>query len=160
MWKEWYDDKKKEVYLHSEILRKLDCFRGTYDYAFPLDTDDFFTPRIPGKTHLQNYIRNYCYANRRASCSFSWIYKYPACGIDGEIGPDGNVTKHLKSQKLKKRPSKPKSLHSTNALVDATFHDAKCKGCLLPGYKVVDVPESVAYVAHIRWNQVKEPCNL
>lgn len=158
VWKDWY--KKDEVDDHSEILCKLDCmyrFRGTYDYAFLVDTDDFFTPRIPGKTDLQYYIKEYCYIEPAASCSFSWIFKYPACGIDGEIGPKGNVTKHLKSQQSEKAPI-AKSVHSTKALVDATHHDAVCEGCLLPGFEVVQVPEHVAYVAHNRYNQKNTKC--
>lgn len=154
VWKEWYDQ-DKEVSLHSEILRKLGCmyrFRGTYDYAFPLDTDDFFTPRIPGETKLRYYIKKYCYDKPASTCTFTWITKYPVCGMDGEVGSEGNVTKHLKSQKSQ-RALLAKSVHSTNASVDVTFHHAICEGCLLPGYKVVKVPEHVAYVAHNRMNK-------
>ena len=150
VWKEWYDEQiNKEVYLHSEILRKLDCiyrFRGTYDYAFPLDTDDFFVPRVPGMTDLKDYIRNYCYQKPAASCVFKWITYYPdICGMNGAIGKDGNVTSKLKSYKAKVMGN-PKSVHRTNVLVDSTFHSAECDGCLMPGYKSVAVPSNIAYM--------------
>ena len=158
VWKEWYTD-KKEVYLHSEILRKLDCiyrYRGTYDYAFPLDTDDFFTPRVPGKTQLKYYINKYCYVKPYASCSFYWIWLYPQlCGMKSKVGEDGNVTDVLVSQKGKPPDGRYKSVHKTQAIFDATFHDAmplKCPKCLLPGYKAVMIPSHVAYVAHNRMN--------
>ena len=51
VWKEWYAD--KEWYVHATILMYLDClyrYRGTYDFVSFMDTDDFFTVRIPGMT--------------------------------------------------------------------------------------------------------------
>ncbi len=151
--KNWYNDSNQEVSLHSEILRKLECiyrFRGTYDYAFPLDTDDFFNPSIPGKTQLKHYIQKYCYTKPAASCIFNWYFFFPVlCGMKGEVGEDGNVTQQLRSHK----PNdihKVKSVHNTNFLVDCTFHDAECEGCLLPGYKAVRVPPQDAYIAHNR----------
>lgn len=158
VWQEWYDG-NMEVYLHSEILRKLSCmyrFRGTYDYAFSLDTDDFFTPRIPSKTNVKYYIKKYCYIKPAASCAFKWTWYAPKCGMIGEIGLDGNVTNHLDSYQVY-RNNKLKSVHNTQALVDATFHDAACNGCLLPGYDAVYVPQHVAHVAHNRMN-LKHHC--
>ena len=160
LWKEWYNDRgeEKEVYLHSEILRKLDClyrYRGTYDYAFSLDTDDFFTPCIPGVTNVKEYILRYCYVEPAASCAFNWLYYYPdVCGIEGEIGADGNVTNHLKSYRRFDKTHHFKSVHRTQVLLDATFHDAKViDGCLLPGYEAVVVPPSDAYMAHLRMHE-------
>ncbi len=51
--KVWYT--KKETFLSSSVYQCLGCFyrlRGTYDYISIADTDDFFTPRIPGETVL------------------------------------------------------------------------------------------------------------
>ena len=154
-WTEWYNNSlKDEIYLHSEVLRKLDCmyrFRGTYDYAFSLDTDDFFTPRIPGQTKVKDYILKWCYGGSVGSCTFKWIYYFPeACGlVDNKRPNDGNITRKLRSFASWSR-GKYKSVHLTSALVDATFHDATCKWCLMPGYKVVHVPSHVAYMAHLR----------
>ena len=103
VWKEWYTEGKwndGKVYIHSEIVCKLDCinrFLGTYDFAMPLDTDDFFVPRIPGKTKLKDYILQYWYSKPAGSCQFEWIWHYPQCGINGKV-VDGNVTKHLKTK--------------------------------------------------------------
>ena len=165
VWKEWYDEQiNKEIYLHSEILRKLDCiyrFRGTYDYAFPLDTDDFFVPRVPGMTDLKDYIGNYCYQKPAASCKFKWITYYPEiCGMNGATGKDGNVTRKLKSYKAN-LTFNLKSVHRTNVLVDSTFHSAECDGCLMPGYKAVAVPSNIAYMAHNRLTKQKlDPKNV
>ena len=158
IWIEWYEGSQKEINLHSENLRKLDClyrFRGTYDYAFSLDTDDFFTPRIPGQTKVKDYILKLCYGNSIGSCTFRWVYYFPdKCGlIDNKRPDDGNVTKKLRSFTSATHPAnKYKSVHLTSALVDASFHDATCKWCLMPGYRVVNVPRHIAYMAHLRKN--------
>ena len=158
MWIDWYGGSKKEIHLHSENLRKLDClyrFRGTYDYAFLLDTDGFFTPRIPGQTKVKDYILKLCYGNSIGSCTFRWVYYFPdKCGlIDNKRPDDGNVTKKLRSFTSITHPvNKYKSVHLTSALVDASFHDATCKWCLMPGYRVVNVPRHIAYMAHLRKN--------
>ncbi len=163
VWKEWYNN-KNEVFVHSEILQKLDCmyrYRGTYDYAFPIDTDDFFTPRFPGKTQLKDYINEYCYVEPYGSCTFKWIWLYPQlCGMKSKVGRDGNVTDSLLSQKGRDVGNR-KSVHKTQALVDATFHDAMHPNCLMPGYEAVQIPPHVAYVAHNRMNtggNAKEIC--
>ena len=156
MWIDWYVGPKKEMYSHSDNLRKLDClyrFRGTYDYAFSLDTDDFFTPRIPGQTNVKDYILKWCYGNSIGSCTFNWIYYFPdKCGlIDNKRPDDGNVTKKLRSF-ANLSLGNYKSVHLISALVDASFHDAICKWCLMPGYRVVNVPPHIAYMAHLRKN--------
>ena len=154
--KNWYNDSNQEIFVHSESLRKLECiyhFRGTYDYAFPLDidTNDFFNPRVPGKTQLKDYIKDYCYEKPAASCIFKWYFYFPQlCGMKGEVGEDGNVTRQLKSYRINNIYQNVKSVHNTNILVDCTFHHAECKGCLLPGYKAVRVSPHDAYKAHNR----------
>ena len=163
VWIEWYDNSpKKEILLHSEVLRKLDClyrFRGTYDYAFSLDTDDFFTPRIPGQTKVKDYILKLCYGNSIGSCALDWIYYFPgACGlVDNKRPDDGNITRKLRSF-VTTFNHKFKSVHRTSALIDATFHDATCNWCLMAGYKVVRVPRHIAYMAHLRMNASPKRC--
>ena len=97
VWTETYE-KNREVFFHSENLRKLGCiyhYLGTYDYAMPLDTDNFFVPRTSDKG-LKEYIKKYCYIEPAGSCRFSWIRYFPDLGLDGPVGFDGNVTAHLK----------------------------------------------------------------
>ena len=151
VWPETYE-RDGEAYFHSENLRKLACiyrYIGTYDYAMPLDTDDFFVPQT-SKRKLKEYIKEYCYVKPAASCQFNWVRYFPECGMDGPVGPDGNVTAHLKN-KRNKEFGNFKSVHSTEAILDASFHDARCKECLKPGYRMVSIPISTAYVAHIRF---------
>ena len=55
-WIMWLNN-GKEVWYHNQGLIIEDCiyqFRGTYDYVFILDTDDFFIPRVPGKNSKNN----------------------------------------------------------------------------------------------------------
>ena len=149
VWPETYV-KPWEVYLHSENLRKLACMYrhlGTYDYVMPLDTDDFFNP-MRSNVKLKDVIRNHCRDKTTGSCRFDWIRFYPDCGIDA-VGSDGNITVHLKV-KTQTPENNFKSIHSTKAILDASFHDARCRRCLLPGYRMKTIPRSEAYVAHIR----------
>ena len=155
VWTDWYNP--NEVYLWSEVLRKLDCiyrYRGTYDYAFSLDTDDFFNPQIPGKTNVKDFILKWCYGNSTGSCSFAWVYYYPgACGLKDKPIEDGNVTRVLHSY-VRDIVDHRKSVYKTSVLLDASFHDATCRlakhKCLMPGFTVKEVPLHVAYIAHLR----------
>ena len=151
VWPETYV-KPGEAYYHSESLRKLGCiyrYLGTYDYVMPLDTDDFFNP-VTSKKKLKEYIKEYCYKKPVGSCRFDWIRYYPDCGMNGSIGPNGNVTAHLKI--MTETPERNfKSVHSTKAILDASFHDARCRACLAPGYRMISIPRSVAYISHMRF---------
>ena len=93
-----------------------------------------------------------------ASCIFKWLWYAPDCGLKGKVGEDGNVTEQLVTYKRHWRELKNyfKSVHNTNALVESTFHTAECEGCLLPGFKTVEVPAHVAYVAHNRRSYMTE----
>ena len=98
----WKDlvEKSNDIYSFAAILRKLDCvyrFRGTYDYAFLLDSDDFFNPVEAGKSELKHYIQNWCHDRFAGSCMFSWYHYFPeACGMRNEAANDRNVTRLLK----------------------------------------------------------------
>ena len=156
VWTDWYNP--NEVYLWSEVLRKLDCiyrYRGTYDYAFSLDTDDFFNPQIPGTKNVKDFILKWCYGNSIGSCSFAWVYYFPGvCGLKDEPIEDGNVTRVLRSYVKDTTNGHKKSVHKTSAVLDASFHDATCRlashKCLMPGFKVKYIPVHVAYMAHLR----------
>ena len=101
-------------------------------------------------TKVKDYILKWCYCNSIGSCTFQWIYYFP--GAD-----DGNVTRKLHSF-VARSSTKYKSVHLTSALLDASFHDATCKQCLMPGYKVVHVPLHIAYMAHLRMNDRPKEC--
>ena len=155
VWREWYED--NDLYTHATSLEQMDCYyryRGTYDYVFVLDTDDFFNPMLPSVTNVKDYVLQWCQGPGIGSCAFRWITYYPqACGLTTtELPKDGNITTHLKSH-VNLLQGNPKSIHLTRALIDCSFHDAKCKECLITGYRVVDVPRESAYVAHIRNGQ-------
>ena len=73
---------------------------------------------------------------------------YPDCGWSPEsVGPDGNLTATVHSQKRSKRDN-VKSAHQLHALVEVGRHKADH---VLPGYQDRSpVPFKEAYFAHIR----------
>ena len=154
-WKEFYDETEEahEIRLFSESIRKVACsfnHRGTYDYAIPIDTDDFFTPRVPGETNIKYYLKKYCYEEHIGSCKLKWITYYPGFYGLNNITSDGNVTKALKSH-VHCVNHVAKSIHRTSALIDATFHEVRIKWHnMMPGYKVVNVPSTICVMAHMR----------
>lgn len=141
-----------EIWYHSQGLLLEDCiyrFRGTYDFVSILDTDDFFTPRIPGETSMLYYINRWCGHQLIGSCAFRWINYYPDCGLTGEVGADGNVTSKLAAS-LHNQEFHPKSIHRLSVILDAATHYA---AQLMVGYRSVEVPPDAAYVAHVRKNR-------
>lgn len=141
----------KEVWYHNQGLILEDCiyqFRGTYDYIFILDTDDFFTPRVPGEPKAQYYVDKLCVKDNKGTCKFRWVEYYPDhFGLNETIPiPDGNVTMQLKNYTHLNQGNR-KSVHRSQAIVDSATHYAFE---MLPGYNRVEVPIELAYVAHIR----------
>ena len=152
----WRDilETSSKVYSYSAILRKLDCiyrFRGTYDYAFLLDSDDFFTPLIQGKRYVKDYIQEFCRGDESAgSCYFNWYYYYPDhCGLKEGTAEDGNLTRLLRSYKQWDNEHF-KSVHLISAVLDTGYHHANCNGCLLPSYYAKHIDPHKAYMAHLR----------
>ena len=164
LWNEWYND--EDWYVHGTILMYLDClyrFRGTYDFITLMDTDDFFTVRAPGMTY-KDMIAKYCMGATTGSCSFKWLWYFPGiCGMAGKVAKDGNVTAAIKFHQPEDTQGNLKSIHRSTAVLDSSFHDARCDTCLLEGYKVVHVPPHIAYAAHQRlyWgNEKKYRCSI
>ena len=161
VWQKWFSD--SEMYHHSQALAYADCiyrYRGTYDYAFMLDTDDFFVPMNPGEKKLHYYVDKWC--KESASCAFSWNEYFPDCGLKGEPGIDGNVTRMLNSSVHTKRKF-AKSLHKLSVVMDAGVHLADTVVLNTKPFSVkyhhgiVKIPDDEAYVAHIVRN--KQPPN-
>ena len=140
-----------EIWYHNQGLIYEDCpyrFMGTYDYIVMMDTDDFFTPRVPTEKKIHYYISRYCMDKTIGSCKFRWVEYYPdSYGMDKNISTeDGNMTKALKSY-THYNQGNPKSLHRTTVLIDTATHYAYK---MMPGFRIFNVPVSVAYVAHVR----------
>lgn len=149
-WIGWLNN-GKEVWYHNQGLILEDCvyqFRGTYDYVFILDTDDFFTPRVPGQPLVQHYIKDMCYKGKKSSCKFRWVEYYPDYfGLNSSVPlVNGNVTDQLKNYTHLNQGNR-KSVHRTQAMIDAATHYAFE---IMPGLERVEVPVHKAYVAHIR----------
>lgn len=148
-WVPWLQN-GKEVWYHNQGLILEDCvyrFRTTYDFIFILDTDDFFTPRILEEKKLHYYIKRYCMGDRVGSCKFRWVEFYPDhYGLSSQPTVGGNMTARLKNFTHYVQPNR-KSLHRINTVIDTCTHHAHR---MLPGFKSIDVPQSIAYVGHVR----------
>ena len=141
----------KEVWYHNQGLILEDCiyqFRGTYDYIYILDTDDFFIPRIPEEKKVQYYIDKMCVRKKVGNCKFRWVEFYPDFfGMNASISvADGNVTNQLLNFSHMMQGNR-KSVHRTEAMVDSATHYAHQ---IIDGYQRIEYPIEVAYVAHIR----------
>ena len=148
-WVPWLQN-GKEVWYHNQGLILEDCvyrFRTAYDFIFILDTDDFFTPRVPDEKQLHYYIKKHCMAENVGSCKFRWIDFYPDhYGLTSEPTIGGNMTARLKNFTHYVQPNR-KSLHRLGTVIDTCTHHAHR---MLPGYRSIDVPMSEAYVGHVR----------
>ena len=134
----------QEIFYHSQMLGYEDCiyrYQGTYDYIMATDVDIFYVLLVPGEPYIQYYAEKWCSVG---SCVFDLIQYSRDCGID-KVGPDGNVTAHLLSQKSFKR-REGKSGHRLSAAVDIGIHQSFV---LLPGYDKGEVPLKAAYWAHV-----------
>lgn len=148
IWKKYL--KPSQIWYHNQGLIYEDCpyrFRGTYDYIVMMDTDDFFTPRVPNEPHLHYYIDKFCRGSGIGSCKFKWVEYYPdTYGFNNAPTVDGNITRGLRNY-AHYNQGNPKSLHRTTVLIDTATHYAFI---MIPGYRIITVPVSEAYVAHVR----------
>ena len=154
VWRPWLSE--CETRYHSQMVAYEDCIyrlRGTYDYVFMLDVDDFFVPLVQGRPKLSYYIKKWC---RQGSCTFQWTEFYPDCGLKDNVSKDGNVTSLLTSSVHRDR-IEGKSLHKLSAILDAGIHRP---ATLMDGYTKSMVPRNKAYVAHIRKGWTPFRCKI
>ena len=158
IWKHWYDSKENRDW--GVILKKTACVYkhlGTYDFVVPFDSDDFFNPRVSGEENIKYYLKIFFHNEHIGSCCLDWIRYYPEhCGLNA-IPSNGNVTAALKSY-VHFKEKHGKSIHRTDAIIDATFHNAFPHGNrnLMPGYVAVRADPNIAYCAHNRYNAKPE----
>ena len=151
VWKQHFQS--DQIWYYSQGLMYEDCiyrFRGTYDYIFMLDTDDFFTPRIHNEPDIHHYINLCTNQSNTGSCEFWWIEYYPdQCGVKkGPLPKDGNVTSWLLSFRAHTVMSNHKAVHKSETILDAATHFA---AELMPGYlRRRTFPKHIAYIAHVR----------
>ena len=156
VWKSWLNE--YQVFYYSQILAHEDCIyrlRGTYDYVMLLDADEFFTPRVVYETEIHYYVNRCCSDKSCGSCHFQELMYYPDCGMKGKVGEDGNITSQLVSYTYWHQVNQGKSVHRSAAIVET--------GCqkgyeLIRGYKFVEFPLQLAYVAHVRKGRTPPKC--
>ena len=146
-WPRWFNE--TEIYHSSQHLAYNDClyrFQGVYDYVLYADYDDFFVP-VGRHKSIKSYLKAWC-SGMNASCTFHWSQFYPDCGWSPEsVGADGNLTATVDYQKKDVWHNMGKSAHQLIALVDVGVHKAMV---LMPGYEKKAVPQTEAYIAHLR----------
>lgn len=151
IWKQYLNG--NELWYHNQGLIYEDCayrYRNTYDYIVMVDTDDFFTPRVPGQGKLHYYVDKYCRGQTTGSCKFKWIEYFPDYyGLNNKTTNDGNITSRLANFSHYTQGN-PKSVHRTNVVFDAATHYAYK---MVKGFNTVQVSPNVAYFAHIRKNK-------
>ena len=149
LWVLWLEN-GKEIWYHNQGLILEDCvyqFRTTYDHMFILDTDDFFTPRVPGETKVHYYIDKYCREKYTGSCKFRWIEFYPDhYHLRDTPTVGGNITDRVLNFTHYIQPNR-KSMHRPNTVIDSATHHAHK---LIKDYHIKEVHHSIAYVAHVR----------
>ena len=142
----------KEVYYHNQGLKLEDCayrFRGTYDFMFILDTDDFFVPRVPGESKVHYYLNQYFKDPSVGSCKLRWVEYFPDEFLKKEellSLKDGNVTSLLSDFSHLMQENR-KSVHRTETLVDTATHFAFK---MVNGFQIYEPSVKVAYIAHVR----------
>ena len=153
VWKPWLNE--YQVYYYSQILAHEDCIyrlRGTYDYVILLDADEFFTPRVVNETEIHYYVKRCCSDKSCGSCHFQELMYYPDCGMKGKVGEDGNITSqlHIGIKYIK---------GSLYIVLQLLWRQAVKKGYeLIRGYKFVEFPLQLAYVAHVRMGRKPPEC--
>ena len=154
VWTKWLTS-DTQIRYHSQLLAYDDCiyrFTGTYDYVFLVDTDDFFVPRVPDEPAIQYYIKNWCQG--AGTCKLSWVRYYPDCGL-GTTGEEGNVTANLASYSSVE-DHVPKSLLKPSTVIDVGPHYPYVS---MKNTKVVWMPKTKAYIAHIRSGEKPKNCS-
>ncbi len=140
-----------EVYYYSQPLYYQDCllrYRGVYDFAMLIDTDDFFVPRVANQPDIHYYLDQFFPGTMRtASVKLDWIRYFPSCGLRTPLEEitDGNVTHHLSTYSGYKEYVK--SIHRLEYVTEAAVHEVTY---IMPGYKKSIASNSTAYFAHIR----------
>ncbi len=139
---------------NSQVLNYNDCLYrnlGVYEFAFFLDTDDFFIPRLANKTvgfYLDKMFNN----KDLAEIDFGWFRHYPDCGLTQPLSSlkNGNVTQILAYQEnwnIHNTKYVCRPLLTTLASVHSTFTK-------LRGTKKRHGNDKEAYVAHVRQHRL------
>ena len=146
IWNDWYAEKRN---FRATVLMYLDCiyrYQGTYDFVALMETDEFFTVRIPGMTY-KDIILKYCSGKSAYSCTFSWIvYNTTICDLRNDVGENGNVTASLMSHISLREDEHVYFIYSISALTDSSFLYSTYNETL-KAHNSVSVSQNVAYVA-------------
>ena len=140
------------LHLYSHAVKIEDCvmrYRGVFNYAFVLDSDEFINPLIPEQNNIHYYMKEMFRDNTVGCATLQWV------DLRGELDlgafsqlKDGNVTKTLKSIHGSRR-REGKSVYKIPAILMSSVHVARL---LLPSFKHKYINGEALYIAHIRNN--------
>ena len=144
-----------QIYYHSELINHHDClyrYREVFEFAFFLDTDDFFIPRLPNKTNVHDYVNQFFCEDNQVSAEFVWLKYFPDCGLTQPLSnlKDGNITSLLKVKEFWKSPE-PKFVCRPTLTTSIGIHSTTG---ILGGTTIVHPPVDVAYIAHVRAHEL------
>lgn len=137
---------------HNQMLKYQDCIYrhiGIFEYALLYDFDDFFNPIIPNQNDIHFYFSKFFSKKTAGTVCIPWHQM--ECGtIASRVKdvPHGNLTSILGSDKSDVRGEK-KCAHRLSAPLMVSIHKVQT---LISGYRRIDCPAELAYVAHNRFN--------
>ena len=146
----WRNPLGKRVFWHSQLIKYQTCimqYLGVFQYAFMLDSDDFFNPLLPSHKNLHFYVTNiFLNQPKLATAGVKWL-NYCSVPDLSQIPHNGNLTATLKDHILQTKSSGRKALHRIDGILYVGIHTSftQVKGY----YKKYDNGK-LAYVAHIR----------
>ena len=145
VWKSYLGEK---MFYHSQLIKNQDCvmkYMGEFQYAFMLDTDDFFNPVLPFHKDIHYYVGQYFKNTQIATKHIKWVSycKYPDLS---KVPSNGNLTVLVEDGKT--RPMWPgKTVHKLDKVLHVAVHKSETR---VKGYYVNSWYSPIAYISHIR----------
>ena len=144
----WKNPLGKKIYYYSQLLKYQDCvmkYLDVFQYAFLLDSDEFFTPLIPSQKSIGYYVENLYSVPSTVTVCFQWINYF--CQVHPSRSLDnGNLTATLDNFKDRRIRTEEKCLHKLSELLFVGIH---CAFKVINGRRTRHVSD-LAYVAHLK----------
>lgn len=148
---EWRSPLGNRVFWYSQLIKYQTCllqFLGVFQYAFMLDSDDFFVPLIPDRRDLHYYTTKvFTKEPKLATGRVRWLNYCNSPNLT-RVQNNGNLTAALTDySKIQKSTSGYKALHRIDGVLYVGIHTSFTR---VKGYYTKYVDSDLAYVSHIR----------
>lgn len=148
VWKEYL--KPGALFYHSQGLYYQNCifrFLGQYVYSIMSDTDDFLILRDGRPLDIGHTLHSiFNLEKNTGSIRLKWVRYVQPMNFTEEAIFDGNLTRHVDIS-LAAEEDDVKSIYKLSVTKEANIHFV---AKMLPGYKSILIPRTVAYMAHIK----------